>query len=341
MYYYTEELITAKQKNQYKILLEEVGLTYEDAEIQLGVFEGDKLIAGISLDNNCIKLHRVDFDYSGLGISDLLISDIRKFAIDKGKKNLFVFTKPMYEKNFNSQGFYTVIETKDVVFLENTKRGINNYIKSLEEKKVTGDQVCGLVMNLNPITKGHEHLIKLASQQNDIVHVIIVKEDKSVFDYKTRFKLLEQVCEKYNNVIVHGGSDYVISSSTFPTYFIKSKDEVPKIYANLDVNIFGKYIAPALGINRRMVGTEPYSKTTNMYNKVLKAELIKYNVEVLEVERLKINDEIISASKVRGFMKDGNIAEALKYLPEETINFLETEEGKKIIEKVKVNTNRH
>ncbi len=341
MYYQSEQLITTKQKEAYKEFLERVGLTYEECDVQLGIYHGDELIGGVSLDKNCIKLLRVSCIYANQGISNILISDIVKIAYDRGIFHLFVYTKPENEEKFNNQGFYTIYKTEDVLFLENQKNGINKYTNSLKKFKDEGKNVCGLVMNLNPITKGHEYLISRASEENDIVHIIIVKEDNSIFPYKIRLKLLEDVTKKYKNVIVHEGSDYVISNATFPTYFIKSKENIPSVYAKLDANIFGSYIAKALGINRRYVGTEPYSKTTNLYNEILKEELPKYNIEVIEYERCLFNDELVSASKVRSYIKENDIEKAYDLLPKETIEFLQSEQGKIIIDKIKISNSRH
>ncbi len=341
MYFTTEQLITTSQKSEYKQLLEQSGLTYEETKLQLGVYDNGQLIGGISLDKNCIKLLKVDSEYNGLGVSSVLISDILKFAYEQNIMHLFVYTKPENADIFFAQGFYPIIKTDEVLFLENTKRGITKYCETLEKQVVEGDKICGLVMNLNPITLGHEYLISKASAENDVVHLMIVKEDKSVFPYDVRLNLLKQVTKKYNNVVIHDGSDYCISSATFPTYFIKSKEDVPSIYAKLDLNIYGTYLAKALKINRRYIGEEPYSKTTNMYNEVMKEVLPKYDIEVVEVKRKSVDDDIISASKVRELLKHGDVYSVEKYLPIETLEFLKSEEGKEVIKKVKENNNRH
>ncbi len=341
MYFTTEQLLTQSQKLEYEELLKNGGLTYEETKLQLGVYDKYKLIGGISLDNNCIKLLNVDSEYKGLGVSNVLVSDVLKFAYEQNILHLFVYTKPENAELFLAQGFYKIIETKDVLFLENTKRGITSYCEKLEKLAVEGEKVCGLVMNLNPITKGHEYLISKASEENDVVHLIIVKEDKSVFPYEVRLELLKQLTKKYINVVIHEGSEYCISSATFPTYFIKSKEDVPKIYAELDLNIYGTYLAKALRINRRYIGEEPYSKTTNMYNEVMKEVLPKYGVEVVEIKRKAVDGDIISASKVRELLKKGEFEQVKKYLPVETLELLKSDIGKEIIQKINENNNRH
>ncbi len=343
MYFTTEQLLLSSQKLEYKKLLEQSGLTYEETKLQLGVYDKNKLIGGVSLDNNCIKLLVVDEGYKGFGVSNVLISDVVKFAYEKNIIHLFVYTKPENGDLFLSQGFYPIIQTDDVLFLENTKRGIKTYCENLEKLVVEGNKVCGLVLNLNPITKGHEYLISKASAENDVVHIIIVKEDKSVFPYEVRLSLLKQVASKYKNIVIHEGSDYCISNVTFPTYFIKSKEDVPSIYANLDLNIYGTYIAKALKINRRYVGDEPYSKTTCMYNEAMKKILPKYDIEVVEIKRKTVDENIISASKVRELLKQGEIEKVKEYVPTETFEFLKSEMGEYIIKKIKedTNNNRH
>ncbi len=341
MHFNSVQLITEKQKTDYKLLAEANSLEYEENKFQLGIYDGSRLIAGISLDDNCIKLLIVDDDYRGYGLSSILITDVIKYAFENGITHIFAYTKPSNAEMFHSLNFYTIFETEEVLFLENNRNGIKSYCDLLEKKKVVKDKVCGLVMNFNPITLGHEYLIQKASEENDIVHVIIVKEDKSVFPYEVRLRLLNEVTKKYPNVVVHEGSSYVISSATFPTYFLKSKGNIPSIYAKLDVNLFGKYIAPALGINRRYIGEEPYSETTKMYNEVIQELLPKYGIEVTEIPRKKFGEDFISASKVRNMIKEGEFDKLKNFLPESSYNFLMSEEGSEIISKIKVSKNRH
>ncbi len=341
MFFNSVQLVTEKQKNDYRLLAEASNLEYEECKFQLGIYDGNRLVGGISLDVNCIKLLIVDDEYRGFGLSSTLITDVIKEAFEKGITHIFAYTKPSNGEMLHSLGFYTIFETDDVLFLENNKYGIESYCKLLAEKKVIKDKICGLVMNLNPITLGHEYLIEKASSENDIVHIIMVKEDKSVFPYEVRYRLLEEVIKKYPNVIIHDGSSYIISSATFPTYFLKGKGNISNIYAKLDVNLFGKYMAPSLGINRRYIGEEPYCETTKMYNDVILEVLPSYGIDVTVVPRKKIGDEIISASKVRSMIKEGDFDNLKNFIPESSYNFLMSEEGKEIIKKIQVNENRH
>ena len=59
------------------------------------------------------------------------------------------------------------------------------------------------------------------------------------------------------NVTVCEGSAYAISQATFPTYFLKQLDKASENQIELDLQIFARYLAPALGATVRFVGTEP------------------------------------------------------------------------------------
>ena len=65
---------------------------------------------------------------------------------------------------------------------------------------------------------------------------------------------------------VHRGSEYIISRATFPCYFIKEQSVINHCYTEIDLKIFRQYLAPALGVTHRFVGTEPYCTVTSQYN---------------------------------------------------------------------------
>lgn len=340
--YYTKRVIkTSLERELYQKLLLKSDLTYELCDYQFGIFDGNDLIGAVSLDNNCIKQICIESDYHGEGIASTLVSEVISYASSKGIVDLFVYTKPQYEDVFNSIGFYTLAKTDLVVFLENNKHGINKYLESLATKKVSGNVIGSLVMNLNPITNGHLYLIKTACEASDHVHLFLVKEDKSSFPFEVRLRLLKEAVKDFDNLTIHSGSDYIISSVTFPTYFIKSSDDVDKNYPEIDASIFAKYIARALNINTRFLGSEPYSKTTNIYNEVIKDILPKNNIKVYEIERVSIDNEIVSASKVRAMIKDDNIDGIKPFVPQCTYEFLKSADAKDIIEKIRSSQNRH
>ncbi|MFV0498825.1 MAG: [citrate (pro-3S)-lyase] ligase [Bacilli bacterium] len=340
MYYREYRMESKKDLEQYKKLVEDNKLVYEECAFSYGIFDNGILIGAISLDGNCIKQICIDVRYQGEGIAATLVSKAIIYANTQGISDLVVYTKPIYETIFNTLGFTTIIKTPQVLFLENKRDGINEYCKNLSKSMVKGDKISSLVMNLNPITNGHLYLIKECVKNSDHTHLFLVKEDKSEFPYKVRLELLKEAVVGIDNLTIHDGSDYIISATTFPTYFINSQDDIDKSYPTLDVNIFGTYIVKALGINFRYVGSEPFSKTTNIYNGILQSELPKYDVEVILLDRICYNENVISATMVRKLIKQDKLEEVRNYVPKCVYEYLKSDNSTEIIKRIKLgNTN--
>ena len=90
------------------------------------------------------------------------------------------------------------------------------------------------------------------------------------------------------------------------------------VNADLDIQLFAKRIAPALGITKRFVGTEPFCPVTRAYNERMKQVLPEYGVEVIEIER----KDGISASKVRQLLAEGEKDKVRTLVPECTYKYL-------------------
>ena len=63
------------------------------------------------------------------------------------------------------------------------------------------------------------------------------------------------------------------------------------------------------------------SRTTHFYNVSLAHELGP-DIEVIVVKRLEKDGEIVTATKVRQLIKDGNLKEIDKFVPESTYLFI-------------------
>ena len=91
---------------------------------------------------------------------------------------------------------------------------------------------------------------------------------------------------------------------------------------SLDVKIFAEYIAPALHITKRFLGTEPVDKVTGRYNETVSKVMPDYGITVKVVERLETEKESISAKSVRALIEQQN-EEGLKALiPDSTMEYL-------------------
>lgn len=194
---------------------------------------------------------------------------------------------------------------------------IENNLKKYEDKKIGA-----IVMNCNPFTKGHRYLIEKASAQVDLLYVFVVEEDKSVFAFNDRIEMVRQGTNDIENVKVLPSGKYIISEETFSQYF--EKDHVKQIDdMDYDIHIFGEVIAKELNITVRFVGEEPFDRVTHKYNDTMKKILPKNGIDVVEIPRKCIGDNVvISASKVRKAIEEGDNKMLAMMLPDTTLQYL-------------------
>ena len=175
-----------------------------------------------------------------------------------------------------------------------------------------------VVMNCNPFTLGHRYLIEQAAKQVERLYVMVVKEDCSLFAYTERKAMVEQGVADIENVSVIDGSDYAISRATFPTYFLKRLDDAADTQMLLDLDLFRRHIAPALGATVRFVGTEPTDQLTRRYNQLMH-EALK---DVREINRLEKDGNAVSASRVRKAMEEGDMNTIRQLVPPTTLPYI-------------------
>lgn len=173
-------------------------------------------------------------------------------------------------------------------------------------------------MNCNPFTLGHRYLIEQAAKQVERLYVMVVREDCSLFAYTERKAMVEQGVADIEKVSVIDGSDYAISRATFPTYFLKRLDDAADTQMLLDLDLFRRHIAPALGATVRFVGTEPTDQLTRRYNQLMH-EALK---DVRETDRLEKDGYAVSASRVRKAMEEGDMNTIRQLVPPTTLPYI-------------------
>lgn len=175
-----------------------------------------------------------------------------------------------------------------------------------------------VVMNCNPFTLGHRYLIEQAAKQVERLFVMVVREDCSLFAYAERKAMVEQGVAHLENVTVIDGSEYAISQATFPTYFLKRLDDAADTQMLLDLDLFRRHIAPALGATVRFVGTEPTDRLTRRYNQLMHEVL----ADVREIVRLEKEGNAVSASRVRKAMEQGDMSTIRQLVPPTTLPYI-------------------
>lgn len=291
----------------------------ENTERTVLIWDDGELIAAASRQGNLLKCIAVDDLHQGEGLTATLLTQLRQDAFAAGYSHLFLYTKPKNKFMFSSLFFYPIAETRDVLLMENKQNGIAGFLDTLPAGEHTG-KIGAAVMNCNPFTKGHRYLIETAAKECDRLYIFVLSEDKSEFSAKDRLEMVKRGTADLPNVTVLPTGPYLISSATFPTYFLKERDKAEQVHCLLDIEIFCKYYAPRFGITHRYVGTEPLSAMTDQYNKALQTYLPEKGITLHLIPRLEENGTPISASAVRACLSD---PEALRQLvPETTYQYL-------------------
>ncbi len=329
---YVSNRISARQTSRLKELA--TFLAQSDLTVDQGVTDfievrlDGEIVACGGVDHNIIKCVAIDPEHRGGGLSLRLVSELRNIAHDQGFYELFLYTKPDNIPLFSACGFYPIVQHDNIIVLmENSPDRLKNYCKQLASQKHEGKKIGSIVMNANPFTLGHQHLVKTAAAECNWLHVFVVKEDVSFFPYAHRFELVKEGIAGIDRVTLHPGSDYIISRASFPSYFLKTKEAVENGYTALDLKLFREYIAPSLGITHRFVGTEPIDQTTCQYNKDMQYYLFEapsptQAITVVEYPRIESDQETISASKVRAALQQKDFNNIKQLVPPSTYTYL-------------------
>lgn len=182
--------------------------------------------------------------------------------------------------------------------------------------------VGSIVMNCNPFTLGHRYLIEYAASRVERLYIFVVEEDKSIFPFADRIELVKKGTADLKNVTVLPSGKFIISQLTFSGYFNKAELQDSTVDPSMDVELFGKEIAPSLGITIRFAGEEQLDNVTRQYNETMARILPHYGVDFQVIPRKETDGEVISASRVRKLLGEKNFTAIKKMVPETTFNYL-------------------
>lgn len=315
--------LSGRRLRLWRELLCGTGLTPDDhLDVSILLWQDEELVATGSRRDNILKCIAVSPSHQGEGLTATVLTHLRQEAFSQGHRHLFLYTKPENRAQFQSLLFYPVAQTDTVLLLEDKRQGINAFLDALPVSDVSGT-IGAVVMNCNPFTLGHRYLAETAARECDHLYAFILSEDKSYFSTRDRMAMAEAGMAHLPNVTVLPTGPYLISSATFPTYFLKDREAATEVQCLLDIEVFLNYFVPRFGITRRYVGTEPFSPMTGMYNRALKLHLPSRGIELREIPRLELNHTPISASALRHALTTADWETAKTLVPATTLAYLE------------------
>ena len=321
---------------QIDALLEREGICRDrNLDYICAMYDDDySIIATGSCFGNTLRCFAVSGEHQGEGLLNQIVTHLMEVQYQRGNLHLFLYTKVNSAKFFGDLGFYEIARVAGtLVFMENRRDGFSGYLRGLERTRREG-RCAALVMNANPFTLGHQYLAEVAAKDCDTLHLFVVSEEASLVPFAVRKRLVETGTAHLPNVVLHDSGPYIISSATFPSYFLRDEAAVIEGHARLDLAVFIK-IAQCLDIAVRYVGEEPTSQVTGLYNQIMAAELPKAGIECRVIPRKTADGAALSASTVRSCLKSGDFAALRTMVPTTTLKFFESDEAKPIIDRIR------
>ncbi len=314
----------------------------DDIELCAVIEEDGTIVATGSLSGEILKCVGVRPDRDGEGLANRVVGQLVAAAASLRRFHLFVYTKPSNEYLFSRMGFRLLASSgADSILMENSPRGIEGFLSTVQARIPGGIADGAIVVNCNPFTLGHRYLIERAAASSDSLVVFVLAGERSVFPQAVREQLVREGTADLDNVHVVSGSSYCISGATFPSYYLKEKSRSTAIQARLDLELFARRIAPALGIKRRFVGTEPYCAVTSIYNTVMAEVLPRNGIEIVEIPRIESGGAAISASSVRAALKGSDFGSVRHLVPDTTWEWLMEPKAAPVLAKLRAGESRH
>ncbi|WP_308263297.1 triphosphoribosyl-dephospho-CoA synthase [Prevotella sp.] len=336
-----------RQRRQIEMFLHTNGLRYDDVDYYAAIVDesSDEMIAGGGLKGSVIKCVAVADGHKGEAVANVIVSHLIAKANAEGCQCVKLYTKPDNRQLFESLSFRLIAESPNAILMETGVGGIEKYSEELrvkseelgvksEELGVKNEELKNdesvvsnarkpigvIVMNANPFTLGHRFLVEQSSELVERLYVVVVREDCSMFSYNERKAMVSQGVRDIGNVVVVDGSDYAVSAATFPTYFLKQLSDATDTQIILDLDLYRRRIAPALGATIRFFGSEPTDPLTRRYNELMHQQLGEEHVH--EIQRKQQEGSAISASRVRKAMMEGCLWDAIQLVPPTTIPYI-------------------
>ncbi len=343
-----------RQRRQIEMFLQTNRLRYDDVDYYAAIVDesSDEMIAGGGLKGSVIKCVAVADGHKGEAVANVIVSHLIAKANAEGCQCVKLYTKPDNRQLFESLSFRLIAESPNAILMETGVGGIEKYSEELrvkseelgvkseelgvksEELGVKSEELKNdesvvsnarkpigvIVMNANPFTLGHRFLVEQSSELVERLYVVVVREDCSMFSYNERKAMVSQGVRDIGNVVVVDGSDYAVSAATFPTYFLKQLSDATDTQIILDLDLYRRRIAPALGATIRFFGSEPTDPLTRRYNELMHQQLGEEHVH--EIQRKQQEGSAISASRVRKAMMECSLWDAIHLVPPTTIPYI-------------------
>jgi [citrate (pro-3S)-lyase] ligase len=313
--------------------VEAQGLRFEpEFDDLVTLYERERMVACGFRAGYVLKMLAIAPSHQGTDTLGELVTQLLLSGLRAGHDTVFVFTSLQHAASFQALNFRLLAAPGQAALLEHGP-GLEAYLES-HAGVIAPGRNGAVVINGNPFTLGHLHLVEHAADQVDRLYLFVVREDRSAFPFDLRLRLAREATAHLANVTVLDTSRYAVSAGTFPSYFLKRLDAVAETQMRMDLTLFAQRLAPAFHIVRRFVGREPLCATTAAYNALMAELLPLQGVQVVELPRITQGTGPISATRVRAALAAGQNDGLADLVPPATLAFLLSPAARPIAERL-------
>lgn len=224
------------------------------------------------------------------------------------------------KKEENTNQIKIAIDVRQIMRDYIRSRYLNLYFRDFFSKAY--NTVGAIVADCSFFNKGHRYLIEQAKAQVEFLIIFIIEKDQTIFPFEERFRLVKEGTKDLDNIMVVPGGEFILSDKTFPQYFTKAENEAVVPNAEYDLDVFINYVAGPLHITHRFAGKEPNNSIKKIYYEKMRTILSQYGIYFVEVEKMEVDGEIVSLSKVQNYLKREEYEKAFTLLPDSTKQYL-------------------
>jgi [citrate (pro-3S)-lyase] ligase len=312
-----------------RALVQACGLRFEPAFDDLAcLYDQERLVACGARAGYVLKMLAIDPAHQGSDTLGELVTRLIQSGLAAGQDTLFVFTPPQNAPSFQALNFRLLVTHGQAALLEHGP-GLPAYLAG-HAAQITPGANGAVVVNGNPFTLGHLHLVEQAAARVDRLYLFVVREDRSAFPFAVRFRLAREATAHLANETVLDTSRYAVSAGTFPSYFLKRLDALAAAQMQIDLRLFAQRLAPAFHLATRFVGEEPLCPTTAAYNHMMAEVLGEHGIGLVVLPRIASGGLPISATRVRAAFRAGDFASLAAWVPPATLAFLRSEAARPI-----------
>ncbi len=306
-------------------LIESNDLRFEaDFDDLVGIFKYDQLAACGARRGRVLKMLVVATEFRGAGLIGDIITELMRLGREAGEDGFFIFTRPCSVESFERLGFKPLARHDKVVLLEHGHQ-LHRYLAERASLMRSGNNAAVLI-NANPFTHGHAHLVEQAARMADTVYVFVHRDGPYSFPLAVRLELARRGVAQFANAVVTDSGPYRLRADAFPGYLLRPADDADRIRTGLESLLFGQHIAPPFHIRTRVVGSEPLDPGGRGYNQMIRPHLAQLGIRLEEIERTQRSGLWISTKRVRKALLEGDHASLAAMVPDAVLAYLATPE---------------